>query len=307
VDALLLQEAANWLDNDKSELAQIVSDKIYETVKSYRLGIMPIEESRSTVIKTLDSIISYMRDNRASLEQDTDTLISQIFSFQEGIATKRVTYLIELEDLLHGIRVVKDEVWNLIAKELGERPINASHFVQLEKRISRFFIHLMIRIAGSYNRAMADIIGHQESDLLKWEEVIKSASSIELKIPCRGEFAAIVRLQAEAIARRLKYTEEEVQDIKVAVGEACDNAIEHGLSDKGIDVHYHLSLDEMKVEIIDYGNGFDPSGKGDEPPDLFAERGRGIFLIKSLMDRTEIYSKPGEGSMTILAKKRFYR
>jgi serine/threonine-protein kinase RsbW len=304
VNILLLHEAADWLENNKNDIAEKVNARIYDTVGSYRKGHLPREESLKTMVTTLGYIIDFLRDKQVAVEPETSSFVSDLIKFEDGIASRRAIYEIELEDLMHGIRIFREEVWSLLASKMGNRSISAEEFIQLEKRINLFINYMTTRIASSYNKTMAEIIGSQESALKKWEEVIKSASSIELKIPCQGEFAAIVRLQAEAIARRLDYPEEEIQDIKVAVGEACDNAIEHGVSPKGIDVHYHLSPEEMQVEIIDYGPGFDPAGKGEEPPDLFSERGRGIFLIKSLMDRTEIYSKPGEGTMIILAKKR---
>jgi serine/threonine-protein kinase RsbW len=304
VNILLLHDVADWLENNKDNIVEKVNSRIYDTIGSYRKGHLPREESVKTMVLTLSFIIDFLRDKQVSIESETSNFMGDLIKFEDGIASQRAIYEIELEDLMHGIRIFREEVWNLIASAVGDRCVNAQEFIQLEKRINLFINYMTTRIASSYNKTMEEIIGNQESALRKWEEVIKSASSIELKIPCQGEFAAIVRLQAEAIARRLDYPEEEIQDIKVAVGEACDNAIEHGVSPKGIDVHYHLSPEEMQVEIIDYGPGFDPSGKGEEPPDLFAERGRGIFLIKSLMDRTEIYSKPGEGTMIILAKKR---
>ena len=64
---------------------------------------------------------------------------------------------------------------------------------------------------------------------------------------------------------------------------------------------------EFKVEVQDYGSGFDPTGRGDEPPDLFSERGRGIFLMKHLMDRLEIDSQSGRGTRIIIAKKRKFQ
>lgn len=304
---MLTREAASWLEKSKEQLVERASKKIYNIIKSYRDGDFPAEESRETMMTTLVYIIAFLRDELDSVRYEEDLSTEGLIQFENGIASKRVVYNIKLEDLLHGIRIFRDEIWNLIASKLDDRQIRAPEFLKLEKRINVFINHMMARVAGTYNRNLARFIGIQSSDLEKWEEVIKSASNIELKIPCRGEFAAIARLQAEALARRLNYSEEEVHDIKVAVGEACDNAIEHGKSDKGIDIHYHLSAHDLRIEVIDYGCGFDPEGKGEEPPDPLAERGRGIFLMRVLMDKANIYSKPGEGCMTVLTKKRVYK
>jgi serine/threonine-protein kinase RsbW len=112
-----------------------------------------------------------------------------------------------------------------------------------------------------------------------------------------------VRLQAEAIARRVGFNDDEVHDIVYSVGEACDNAIEHGLSDNGVDVHYMLTNDEFRVEITDFGKGFDPAGRGEEPPDVFDERGRGIFMMKHMMDEVS-FGSTARGTRVVLTKRR---
>jgi len=155
-----------------------------------------------------------------------------------------------------------------------------------------------------YLTSRDELIESQSSSLKMWEEVVKSTSRLDLKIPCEEEFAAIVRAQAEAIARRLNYNEETVNDIVMAVGEACDNAIEHGISEKGVDLHYTITKDDMIIQIIDYGKGFDPAGKGEEQPDLFNERGRGIFIIRNLISNVDIKSAPGAGTNVTITLRR---
>lgn len=138
----------------------------------------------------------------------------------------------------------------------------------------------------------------------KWEEVLQSTTSMELKIPSFREFAVIARNQAETIAERFGFDEEEIQDIKAAVGEAADNAIQHGSSKNGVDLKYMPSESEIVVEIRDYGNGFNTKGMGDTLPDALSEHGRGIFMMKSFMDDVKLYSKIGEGSKIVLYKKK---
>lgn len=138
----------------------------------------------------------------------------------------------------------------------------------------------------------------------KWEEVLQSTTSMELKIPSRREFAVIARNQAETIAERFGFDDEEIQDIKAAVGEAADNAIQHGSSKNGVDLKYMPSESEIAMEIRDYGKGFDTKGMGEFLPDTLSEHGRGIFMMKSFMDDVKLYSKIGEGTKIILYKKR---
>lgn len=305
MNVLLLTEVADWLEENRDALVKKVSKKIYNIIKSYRKSNITVDESVKTMDITLGYIIDFLRNKELSPALESDLVNANLVKFEEGIAYRRVVYEIRLVDLLRGIKIFRDEIWSLIATKMrNSTPIDSASFFRLEKRINALVNYMIIKVSDSYIENLNNIIQSQEISLKRWEEVVKSASNIELKIPCQNEFASIVRMQAVAIARRIDYNEEEIQDIKTAVGEACDNAIEHGKSDKGVDIHYHLFPDELRIEVIDYGPGFDPAGKGEEPPDVFSERGRGIFLMKYLMDRVEIYSKPGDGTMMILAIKR---
>ncbi|MCD4785574.1 MAG: ATP-binding protein [Candidatus Eremiobacteraeota bacterium] len=302
-----MKQAADWLEEGRDQLVEKSAKKIYNIIKPYRKRGMPIAESRKTMDITLGYIIDFLRNKEFSLGKDNGFLTVDLIKFEDGITSRRVVFEIKLRDLLRGIKIFRDEIWIYLSSKMSDEKIRASSFFQLEKRINTFVNYIMIQIADSYIKNLNMVIKSQEDALQGWEEVVKSASNIDLKVPCRNEFAVIVRMQAEAIARRVHYSEEEVQDIKTAVGEACDNAIEHGKSEKGIDVHYHLTMEELRIEISDYGPGFDSTGMGEEPPDPFAERGRGVFLMKALMDKVEIYSKPGEGSMVIVSKKRKFK
>ena len=50
---------------------------------------------------------------------------------------------------------------------------------------------------------------------------------VELRIPCRAEWVALARLAAAAVANRLKFSIEEIEDVKLAVAEACTAVIQH--------------------------------------------------------------------------------
>jgi len=303
---LLLSLAADFLDKRKQSLSETVSKKIYNEIESYKFSSMPVEESQRTIEQMLDFIIRQLRENRNHAPAAYEA-IKDLVAYEEGIASRRVKYQISLVDLLHGIRIFRDLLWEDLQRKFGTKEFKGEEFFTLEKRINPFIYIFSVRVSEAYLNSKDEVIESQQKALLKWEEVVKSVSSIELKIPCREEFAIIGRMQAEAIARRLNFDEEEVQDIKSAVGEAVDNAIEHGISEKGIDLHYHLSRRELIIEIIDYGRGFNPDGVGFELPDPMAERGRGLFILRQLVDDLRIESNGNEGTKVIMSKKRVFK
>lgn len=295
----MLRRAAETLRGCKSDIASAVEARIYADLKSYNQGALPADESHGTVVNMIDFVVENLSsDGRRFLDK---ALLTDVISFEEGIAARRVRYRISMIDLLHGVQILRDEIWKALREEFASNG-NGDFFV-LERRINALLDHFLVGISDAYLKSQEDITAHHIAALEKWEEVVKSASSIELKIPCCSEYVAIARLQAEAIARRVGYTEEQIHDVVYAVGEAADNAIEHGISARGVDLHYTLTAEELRVEISDFGGGFDPAGRGEAPPDLFEEHGRGIFMMKALMDDVRITSS-NLGTRVELAKRR---
>jgi serine/threonine-protein kinase RsbW len=122
---------------------------------------------------------------------------------------------------------------------------------------------------------------------------------VELEIPARPEFVALARLVVSAMASTdAVLTDDQVDDLKIAVSEACTNAIEaHDAIATEERVLLRCWSDDhgLLVTIEDRGGGFDPSTLPDHPPPtdperLKFERGLGIPLIRALVDEVEISS-----------------
>ena len=131
---------------------------------------------------------------------------------------------------------------------------------------------------------------------------------LELEIPARPEFVALVRLVVSSVAStRRVLAEERIDDVKLAVSEACTNAIEaHGAVSTGDHVTVRLAEadDRLSVTIDDRGAGFDPATLPEHPPvtdpdRLNFERGLGIPLIRTLVDEVDISSGVEGTSVTL--------
>jgi len=129
-----------------------------------------------------------------------------------------------------------------------------------------------------------------------------ATDGVALEIPARAEFVALARLVVSAMAATdIQLADERVDDLKLAVSEACTNAIEaHGAVDTDERVRLRCRADDrgLEVSIEDRGPGFDPARLPDHPPvtdpdRLKFERGLGIPLIRALVDEVEITSSQG--------------
>lgn len=82
-------------------------------------------------------------------------------------------------------------------------------------------------------------------------------------------------------------------NVPVALTEALSNAILRGNGDdpaKHVRVRASVNATQLVVEVADEGRGFDLDAKAIDPttPDrLGAEDGRGLYLMRKLMDRVE--------------------
>ncbi|HZN13298.1 MAG TPA: ATP-binding protein [Acidimicrobiales bacterium] len=120
--------------------------------------------------------------------------------------------------------------------------------------------------------------------------------SVALEIPARAEFVALARLVVSSVAlSRRELADDRIDDLKLAVSEACTNAIEaHGAIDahERVTVRCEESDDRLDILIEDRGAGFDPTTLPEHPPvtdpdRLNFERGLGIPLIRSLVDEVD--------------------
>ena len=134
---------------------------------------------------------------------------------------------------------------------------------------------------------------------------------IELEIPARAEFVALARLVVSALASSdSTLPDERIDDLKLAVSEACTNAIEAHDAAGSVDrvvVRCQAGADALEVSVEDRGHGFDPADLPDHPPvtdpdRLKFERGLGIPLIRALVDEVE-FSPTAEGTSVRLVMR----
>ncbi len=127
---------------------------------------------------------------------------------------------------------------------------------------------------------------------------------IQVSIPHRAEYISLVRLAVSSVANRMGFDVESIEDIKVAVSEACANAILHDGCPAGENFVLTCQLRERNLDIFvsDYGRGYEISKIRDPEPDHLNEGGLGIFIIKSLMDEVKIESGKGQGTSIRMTK-----
>jgi serine/threonine-protein kinase RsbW len=114
---------------------------------------------------------------------------------------------------------------------------------------------------------------------------------IRLTLPARAENVAVVRHVVAALAEALALPAGLVDDIRLAVTEACTNVVRHAyLGEEGpLDVVVTPDGDRLRVVVADRGRGLRPNPGSDGP-------GLGLPLIAALTDTFEIEHAPGAGT-----------
>ncbi|MEA3422350.1 MAG: ATP-binding protein [Bacillota bacterium] len=128
--------------------------------------------------------------------------------------------------------------------------------------------------------------------------------NISMSLPNKPEYVSVARLTASVVANNMGFDIEDIEDIKVAVGEACNNSVIHGNKSSIINLSFIIDNSNFIVEVTDDGKGFDFDEY--EQPDLddYEGKGLGIFIMESLMDTIEIDTTLGNGTRIRLKKQR---
>lgn len=134
--------------------------------------------------------------------------------------------------------------------------------------------------------------------------------NVTLTVPALPEYVDLVRLTLYGIASKMKFTFEDIEDMKVAVSEACNNAVLHayGADDGKIEVQFVSGGEELTITVRDFGRSFTIAEKKESPSmhgksiDEIQSGGLGLYLMQALMDRVDV--KHEGGTTVVLTKKR---
>jgi len=135
--------------------------------------------------------------------------------------------------------------------------------------------------------------------------------TIRLDIPSRLEMLETAGAVVDQVAKAVGFDEDSRHDILAAVRESLVNAIVHGNRGDGARrVTLDLALDGggLEIRVRDEGRGFDPNRLPDPLAleNLCKSSGRGILLMKALMDAVD-FRRPRSGGTEVTLRKRLAR
>ncbi|WP_242613991.1 ATP-binding protein [Actinomadura roseirufa] len=125
-----------------------------------------------------------------------------------------------------------------------------------------------------------------------------------LALPRDALSIPVIRRVVGDALRGLGAAEDCVADLVVAASEACTNVVLHARSSGDYEVVGEVDEDACTLKITDWGRGSRPA-----PADrgVLSESGRGIKIMRALVDDLDIDSTPGRGTVVHLRKRLTWR
>jgi serine/threonine-protein kinase RsbW len=135
---------------------------------------------------------------------------------------------------------------------------------------------------------------------------------VTLALPMVPEMEIEASKTATAIAEFMRMSPDKIDEVRMAVVEACINALEHSRAvDEEVYVTFEVLGDKdpekLRITVRDTGVGFSPEELAEpvieEKLRSNRKRGWGLKIIRGLMDEVEIRSNPN-GTTVVMSKLR---
>jgi serine/threonine-protein kinase RsbW len=119
-----------------------------------------------------------------------------------------------------------------------------------------------------------------------------TTTDVKLTLPARPENVSVIRHVLGAFAEALLLPDELVEDLRLAVTEACTNVVRHAYPPDlpgPVEIAIVPTEDHVSVVVADRGRGIGTSSDTNGP-------GLGLPLIAAIADEVELQPVPGGGS-----------
>ncbi|HJS48807.1 MAG TPA: ATP-binding protein [Gaiellaceae bacterium] len=135
-----------------------------------------------------------------------------------------------------------------------------------------------------------------------------SDGAVRLTFPAKADYLLLARLALSGLARELPMGDEMLADLKLAVTEACGNAVRHAYKDDEgtVTVVFVVTGDRLDMIVEDQGIGPDAleSEPVREPFSAPIESGMGMPIIRAIVDELEV-ARGADGQGTVLRMTKY--
>jgi serine/threonine-protein kinase RsbW len=126
---------------------------------------------------------------------------------------------------------------------------------------------------------------------------------MEICLPRDSRTLPVIRHIAMCALGELGVVPAAIDDVALALTEACTNVVKHSGVDDEYEVHLVVTDDICEISVVDSGRGFDSTVLDTGMAPGSAEQGRGLALLSALVDGVRFESKPEAGTVVHLVKQ----
>jgi serine/threonine-protein kinase RsbW len=133
-------------------------------------------------------------------------------------------------------------------------------------------------------------------------------ADVTLTFPAKPDYLLLARLALAGLARAFPLEPEVLADLKLAVTEACGNAVRHAYETDEGDVTVTFTVEDSRLEMVveDQGTG-PPAPTGDDwtmPEE--PESGMGMAIIREIVDELDV-AEGATGSGTVVRMTKYLK
>jgi serine/threonine-protein kinase RsbW len=137
-----------------------------------------------------------------------------------------------------------------------------------------------------------------------------SETVVRLSFPAKADYLLLARLALSGVVRSLPVGPELLADLKLAVTEACGNAVRHAYGDEGegsVGVAFVVTADRLEMIVEDEGSGIGVpveklAAEAEQPPEP-PDGGMGMAIIRAIVDELDVREgEAGRGTVVHMTK-----
>ncbi len=121
-----------------------------------------------------------------------------------------------------------------------------------------------------------------------------------VRLPVDAQSLPLIRGLVRQTLQHLGVVAGGIDEVLLALSEACANVIQHAGELEEYQVDVSIDDDVCRIIVLDDGGGFDVEAVSAEPPRSPLDGGRGLILMRALVDRLAfVQSEDGRHRVTL--------
>ena len=122
-------------------------------------------------------------------------------------------------------------------------------------------------------------------------------------LPQESESVGVIRRVITGALSTFGVTEASVDDVALALSEACTNVVDHAADDDEYEVRVLMVDDLLTISVKNTSGEVDAASLEGKLPDETSVDGRGVAIMRALMDRVDFMSERESGTIVRLQKR----